>query len=101
MVSRIISRRYSELAARKLTPLRKGDPEANKPVVVDGTRVFPPTVDEFGTVTYYREFPDDWKPYSFNYYGHGWIIAGQVLFWTGLYSYERKMDIIRQKPRDT
>jgi hypothetical protein len=71
----ILSRRFSNLAARKLKPLPKGHPDAHKPVVVNNTRVFPPTIDETGNITYYREFPNDWKPYSFNYHGYGWLFS--------------------------
>ena len=70
-----IKRSTGKLAARALKPLKKGDPEAGKPVYIDGHRVFPPVEDELGRVTYHYEFPEEWKPYSFNYTGHGYMLA--------------------------
>jgi hypothetical protein len=82
-----ILRRTSNLAARSLKPLNKGDPEAKKPVYVDGIRVFPPTIDENGNVTYHQEFPAGWKPFSYNYLGHGWLIGSQMLLWGAVFVY--------------
>ena len=80
-------RASSKLAAQSLKPLPKGHPEATKPLYVNGYRVFPPTIDESGNVTYYQEFPMGWKPYSMNYIGHGWLVGSQILLWLGLYIY--------------
>ena len=87
---RILSRRSSQLAATSLKPLRKGDPEASKPVYVKGHRVFPPTIDENGNITYYYEFPEDWKPYSLNYKGHGWLVLCQAALWLSVFSYAKE-----------
>lgn len=92
--------RSVHLAARNLKPLKKGDPEAAKPVYVEGNRVFPPTVDEFGNVTYYHEFPQDWKPFSYNYVGHGWLFTSQVLLWTAVFYYEYRMEKFSEKQRE-
>lgn len=86
IVSQII-RRSSQLAAKAMKPLKKGDPQASKPVYIEGVRVFPPTIDENGNVTYYQEFPAGWKPYSYNYVGHGWLVATQILLWGSIYFY--------------
>lgn len=82
-----IVRRTSQLAARALKPLKQGDPAAKLPVYVDGVRLFPPTIDQNGNITYYQEFPAGWKPYSFNYVGHGWIVVTQLMLWWSVYLY--------------
>ena len=74
MLSRI-PRRFLQQATMNVKPLPAGHADAKKPIYVDGKRAFPPTVDDFGNVTYYHEFPADWKPWSLNFVGHGWIIA--------------------------
>jgi hypothetical protein len=65
-----------------------------------GKRIFPPTVDEHGNVTYYYEFPEDWRPWEINYVGHGWIFATQVLLWLGVATTLHKSDQYAEKPRD-
>ena len=87
LVSKIL-RSTSNLAARSLKPLPAGHPDAKKPVYINNTRVFPPTVDVNGNVTYYQEFPAGWKPYSYNYIGHGWLVGSQILLWLALYVYQ-------------
>ena len=82
-------RKFSQLAAQSLKPLKKGDPNALLPQYVNGVRVFPPTVDENGNITYYQEFPEGWKPYSYNYTGHGWLVSLQIVLWYGVYVYSK------------
>ena len=101
MALNFLGRRTFSIVAREMTPLRKGDPEAAKPVNYKGKRVFPPTVDENGNVTYYHEFPGGWKPYSFNYVGHGWLVASQVVLWLGVLSYEVNSENSAEKERGT
>ena len=88
LVSKIL-RSTSNLAARALKPLPAGHPDSKKPVYINGTRVFPPTIDSNGNVTYYQEFPAGWKPYSHNYIGHGWLVGTQILLWLGLFVYTK------------
>jgi len=75
----------SNLAAKKLTPLKKGDPKARIPVSIDGKRVFPPTIDHHGVITYHYEWDEQWKPYSHNYFGHGWLVVTQLGLWFGVW----------------
>ena len=88
MIVSTILRRSSQLAARALKPVKQGDPSASKPVYVNDIRVFPPTVDINGNITYYQEFPAGWKPYSYNYHGHGWLVGTQLLLWYAVYLYD-------------
>ena len=99
MLINSLIRRTSNLAARALKPLKKGDPEARKPVDIDGIRVYPPTIDENGNVTYYQEFPAGWKPYSYNYHGHGWIVFTQLLLWYAVYAYDESSDTRKEKDK--
>lgn len=93
----VIFRRSSQLAAQVLKPLKKGDPEASKPIYVNEVRVFPPTVDENGNITYHQEFPAGWKPYSYNYHGHGWLVATQILLWAAVYLYDESSESRKEK----
>jgi hypothetical protein len=97
MAFNVLIRRSSQLGARALKPLKKGDPEASKPVYINGVRTFPPTIDENGTITYYHEFPEGWKPYSNNYAGHGWLIVSQILLWATVYTYKESTISKKQK----
>ena len=91
---------FTSLVAKQLTPIKKTDPAAKIPIVFDGKRVFPPTVDEAGNVTYYYEFPNEWKPYSLNYVGHGWMIALQAVMWGSILLYDDRMKQWTEKERD-
>lgn len=97
-----LKRLFSEfdgLAAKNLTPLKKGDPKARIPVYVDGKRVFPPVIDPKGVITYHYEFDQGWRPYTFNYSGHGWLILSQVLLWWGVWKYDEDMEELTEKSR--
>jgi len=100
LLARVPRRLMASLAAKQLVPLKKTDPLARVPVVVDGKRVFPPTVDDAGNVTYYYEFPNAWKPYSLNYTGHGWLACLQVLLWGTVYLYDQRMTSWAEKERE-
>lgn len=97
---RIPRRAVADLVARKLTPLKVGDPAAKIPIVFEGKRVFPPTIDSAGNVSYNYEFPNEWKPYSLNYVGHGWMIIAQALMWGSLYIYDERQKQASEKERD-
>jgi hypothetical protein len=89
----------NELAAKKLTPLKKGDPAARIPVYIDGRRVFPPVIDPKGVITYHYEFDEQWKPYTFNYTGHGWMIGTSILLWWSVWFIDQEAMRRTEKPR--
>ena len=100
MALRQFGRRNFSLASTNLQPLKKSDPEAGKAVYVNNKRVFPPTLDENGNITYYYEWPADWKPYSYNYRGHGWLFTSQVLLWFSVFYYDHRMKLQTEKERE-
>ncbi|CAG9321256.1 unnamed protein product [Blepharisma stoltei] len=100
MVLTRLLRRSFTLAARDVKPLHPSDPKAKIPIYVNGVRTFPPTIDEHGRITYYHEFPEDWKPYSMNYVGHGWLIVTQIFLWASVFFYDQKIKNITEKERE-
>lgn len=96
----LLTRRSITHAARGVKPLHPSDPNAKIPIYVNGVRTFPPTIDETGKITYYYEFPEDWKPYTYNYVNHGWLIASQVFLWSAVFAYEYKMKAAIEKERE-
>lgn len=100
MSLRHLRRSFTNYAARKLEPVSPADPKAKIPVIIDGKRVFPPVKDEHGNITYHFEFPADWKPYSFNYNKHGWLVGSQVLLWGLVLFYDVRMREQSEKARD-
>ena len=42
-----------------------------------------------------RVFPDYYKPYSFNYYGHGWISAYFFIIFLYGYTYQKEIKTVK------